>query len=87
MSALIGKIETSYSVQHKLTVEKKIEMLEEAICKADVGSAQWQRLMREHGELSGHYIQKSEVKHGEIDDEEQEYIDQTIRDLRNGSSN
>lgn len=84
ISQEIANIETNQALKHKLTVEDKIRLLEEAIANTPKGSNQWLKLVREHGDLSGHYTQKIENKTEIIEAQQEairEQVNQQLKDF------
>ena len=66
---LVGKggqylkdLELDYREKIRLTVEKKIKIIEQALEKEDTGTRLWLDLMAEHGKLAGHYVQRVDIK-------------------------
>ena len=62
ISQEITRIESEHKAHCKLTLDKKIAMLERAIEAETEGTHTWIKLIREHGDLCGDYTLKIEQK-------------------------
>jgi phage terminase small subunit len=62
VKSYINKLEEEKKAKLTLTIDKKLEMLTEAINAETPGSSMWVRLLEEHGKLSGHYTNKIDFR-------------------------